>query len=95
MRHVKYAAAGFAVAGALGLATLGTGSTVANAAPPMPGTQWAQDHGHGPGPGPWGGPGHGPWGGPRWAPPPYYGYGEYYAPAPCITGPFGYVSICA
>ncbi len=95
MRHVKIAAAGFAVAGALGLATLGIGS--ANAAPPMPGTQWAQDHGgHGPGHGDWGG----PWRGPRWAPPPpppppYYGYGGYYVPPPCITGPLGYVHICA
>jgi hypothetical protein len=97
MRHVKIAAAGFAVAGALGLATLGIGSTVANAAPPMPGSEWAQDHGgHGPG-------GHGHWGdpwrpGPRWEPPPpppSYGYGGYYLPPPCITGPLGYVQICA
>ena len=98
MRHVKNAVAGFAAAGALGLAVLGIGSAVANAAPPMPGMQWAQDHG---GHGPWGGPGHGGWDGPRWAPPPppppppYYGYGGYYLPPPCITGPLGYVHICA
>lgn len=98
MKHLKRIAAGTAVAGALGLAALGIGTGVANAAPPAPGTQWAQDWG--PGPGPWGG----PWGGPGWAPPPpapYYGnggydtgYGGYDAGPPCITGPLGFVHIC-
>jgi hypothetical protein len=50
MKRLVNIAAGIAVAGALGLAALGIGIGVANAAPPMPGTQWAQDWGPGPGP---------------------------------------------
>lgn len=50
MKRLVNIAAGIAVAGALGLAALGIGIGVANAAPPMPGTQWAQDWGPGPSP---------------------------------------------
>jgi hypothetical protein len=100
MMHMKTIAAGTAIAGSLGLAALGLGAGVANAAPSsvQSGTAWAQDAGwgHGPGPGgPWGGPG---WGGPGWVPPPPppdygYGYGVGYAP-PCVTGPLGLLHLC-
>jgi hypothetical protein len=95
MKRLKSIAAGTAIAGALGLAALGIGTGVANAAPVGLGTQWAQDWG--PGPGGWGG----PWGGPGWAPPPppppapFYGYGGYDPGPPCVTGPLGFVHLCA
>jgi hypothetical protein len=99
MNHLKTIAAGTAIAGSLGLAALGIGSGVANAAPSpvVNGAGWAQDRGwgHGPGPGgPWqpGGWDGGGWGGgPGWAPPPPdYGYGGYgYGGPPCVTGPLG------
>jgi len=99
MKRLMSIAAGTAVAGALGLAAFGIGTGVANAAPPIAETQWAQ---WGPGPGPWGG----PWGGPGWGPPPpppppYYGYGGYGdyggydAGPPCVTGPLGFLHVCA
>ncbi|MDT5153360.1 MAG: hypothetical protein QOI01_5093 [Mycobacterium sp.] len=97
MIDLKTIAGGIAVAGTLGLAALGIGSGVANAAPSQtaPETTWAQDgggHGHGGG-GDWHGDGDG-WRGPRWAPPPpYYGYGGY--GGPCVTGPLGFVQVCA
>src|SRR4051812_50213784 len=49
MMHMKTVLAGTALAGSLGLAALGTGSGVANAAPSAAGsgTQWAQDRGWG------------------------------------------------
>ena len=50
MKRLVNIAAEIAVAGSLGLAALGIGTGVANAAPPMAGTQWAQDWGPGPGP---------------------------------------------
>jgi hypothetical protein len=97
MIDLKTIAGGLAVVGSLGLAALGLGAGVANAAPSFaaPETTWAQDpgwgHGHGHG-------GGGDWRGPRWAPPPppYYGYGGYggYG-APCVTGPLGFVHLCA
>jgi hypothetical protein len=103
MINLKPIAAGATIAGALGLAALGIGTGVANAAPPSPvtsGTLWQQDRGgdwgHGPGGGDWGGPGPGYGDG-------GYGYGGYGGPGPgygngapggCITGPFGYISLC-
>lgn len=92
MKHLMSTAAGIAVAAALGLAALGIGSGVATAAPGAPGTQFVQDRwGHGPGPGPWGGPGWGP------PPAPYYGYdyGAYNAAPPCLSGPLGFLQLCA
>ena len=92
MKHLMSMAAGIAVAAALGLAALGIGSGVATAAPGAPGTQFVQDRwGHGPGPGPWGGPGWGP------PPAPYYGYdyGAYNAAPPCLSGPLGFLQLCA
>jgi hypothetical protein len=100
MKSLKTIAAGAAIAGALGFAAIGVSEGVASAAP-VPGGQFAQDpdwghgHGHGHGGG-WGGPGY-------WAPPPYYGggydagYGGYYGPPPppCISGPLGFVQVCA
>jgi hypothetical protein len=94
MIDVKTIAGGIVLAGSLGLATLGLGAGVASAAPSVsaPQTTWAEDpgwgHGHG-----WHG--DGGWrGGPRWAPPPpYYGYGGY--GAPCVSGPLGFVHVCA
>ena len=105
MIHLKTIAAGTAIAGSLGLAALGIGSGVANAAPSpvVNGAGWAQDRGwdHGPG-GPWrpgGWDGGGGWGGPGWAPPPPdygYGYGDYggYGGPPCVTGPLGLLHFC-
>jgi hypothetical protein len=89
MKDLKIIATGTAIAGALGLAALGVGTGVANAAPPALQTQWVQHWG--PGPGPWG---------PGWAPPPpppapYYGYGDYDAGPPCLTGPLGLLHLCA
>jgi hypothetical protein len=94
MIDLKTIAGGIAVAGTLGLAALGIGSGVANAAPSQtaPETTWAQDgwgHGHGGGHGgDWRGD-DGDWRGPRWGPP-NYGYGP-----PCVTGPYGFVRVCA
>jgi hypothetical protein len=89
MSHLKSIAVAAAVAGSLGLAALGIGSGVANAAPSP--TGWAQDRGWGHGRD-WGrGPG---WGPAYYAPPPppVYGYGY---PPPCVTGPLGLVHVCA
>jgi hypothetical protein len=86
MKNLKTVAAGAAIAGALGVAALGVGSGVANADP-----GWGHGHGR------WD-PG---WGAPAWGPPPpapyygYGGYGGYDAPPPCITGPLGFVHVCA
>ncbi|MEE6165910.1 MULTISPECIES: hypothetical protein [Mycobacteriaceae] len=92
MKSLKRVAVGAAIAGALGVSALGLGSATANAAPLTPGVQWSQ--------GPWhhGGWGGGPgWGdGPGWGPPPpppYVGYGGW-AP-PCVSGPLGFVQVCA
>jgi hypothetical protein len=105
MTHWKTIAAGATIAGSLGLAALGLGSGLANAAPSPVLSQvgWSQWGGWGPGHGP-GGPG---WGrGPEWGPPPPpaygyggyggYGYGAGYgAPSACVNGPLGLVHICA
>ncbi|MCW1819614.1 hypothetical protein A5731_04290 [Mycolicibacterium conceptionense] len=79
-------------AGALGLAALGIGSGVANAAPsPVVGSAvgWAEHPGWGYGPGPWVPP----------PPPPAYGagwgYGGYGPPPICATGPFRLVQVCS
>ena len=72
MKRLVNIAAGIAIAGALGLAAHGIGTGVANAAPPMAGTQWAPP-----------------------PPAPFYGYGGYDPGPPCITGPLGFVHICA
>ncbi|MDT5398416.1 MAG: hypothetical protein QOK33_1647 [Mycobacterium sp.] len=109
MKSLKTIAAGAAIAGALGFAAIGVSEGVASAAP-VPGGQFAQDPGWGHGPdwghdhgGGWRGPGGG---GPGyWAPPPYYGggydagYGGYGGygppPPPCLSGPLGFVQVCA
>jgi hypothetical protein len=103
MTHWKTFAAGATIAGSLGLAALGLGSGLANAAPSPIATQvgWSQWGGWGPGHGP-GGPGwgRGPgWGPPPPPPPPYYGGygydGGYGAPSACVNGPLGLVHVCA
>jgi hypothetical protein len=86
MIHLKTVAAGAVFAGSLGLAALGFGSAVANAAPTpvAPGTAWAQDGGWGPGP------------------PPAYGYGGYGGHGAgyggpvnaCVNGPLGLLHVC-
>jgi hypothetical protein len=101
MKFTKIAA-GTAIAGSLGLAALGIGTGVANAAPSPAGSgiQWAQDAdwghgGHGWGGGGWNG---GGWNGGGWAPPPpaygYGGYGGYDGGGGCITGPLGLLHFC-
>lgn len=98
MIHLKKIAAGTVIAGSLGLAAIGIGSGVANAAPSpvVNGAGWAQDRGwgHGPG-GPWrpGGWDRGGWRGPGWAPPDY-GYGYGYGGPPCVSGPLGLLHFC-
>jgi len=93
---LKTIAAGAAIAASVGLAGLGVGTAVANAAPPSVTTGsglaeyggWGYGHDHGGGwrPGDWRG-------GPR-----DYGYGGYggygYGP-PCVSGPLGFVHVCA
>jgi hypothetical protein len=106
MTHLKTIAAGTVIAGSLGLAALGIGSGVANAAPSpvLSSAGFAQDRGwggHGPGgpwrPGGWDGGGGRDWGGgPGWAPPPPdygYGYGGY-GGGGCVTGPLGLLHFC-
>ena len=109
MKSLKTIAAGAAIAGALGFAAIGVSEGVASAAP-VPGGQFAQDPGWGHGPD-WGHDRGGGWrgrgpGGPGyWAPPPYYGggydagYGGYGGygppPPPCLSGPLGFVQVCA
>jgi hypothetical protein len=107
MTHLKTIAAGTVLVGSLGLAAIGIGSGVANAAPsPLgSGTQWAQDRGWGGGRG---GPGwidpgrgrgfdRGGWDRRRdWAPPPPdygYGYGGY-GGGGCVSGPLGLLHFC-
>jgi hypothetical protein len=84
--YLKKIVAGAAMAGTLGFTALGLGAGIAGAAPPAPtvsGIAWQQDHdghwGHGGDGGDWGDRGN--WGpGPGWA--------------PCVTGPFGFVTVC-
>jgi hypothetical protein len=96
MMHWKTIAAGATIAGSLGLAALGLGSGLANAAPTPLATQVSFSQ--------WGGGGYYPhggrhdWGGPGWgAPPAAYGYGGYGygVPPPCVSGPLGLVHVCA
>jgi hypothetical protein len=95
MMNLNTIAATASIAGALGLAALGTGLGVANAVPPVPatpGTPWQQDDGHGHGHGNNGDWGDGDQGRGAWYGP---GYGPYLGPiAACVnaSGPFGYVS---
>lgn len=86
---VKSIVIGAAAAGALGLAALGVGSGVANAAPgpSVVGSSWAEHPGWGWGPRHWG---------PPPPPPPYYGgvgWG-YGPPQVCATGPLHLVQTC-
>jgi len=95
MTHIKKIATGALLTAGLSLAALGIGSGIADAAP-ISSTNIAQWHGG------WGGPHPGPgWGGPGpvgWAPPPPYyggGYGWAPPPPPCVSGPLGFVHVCA
>jgi hypothetical protein len=100
MPFIKTIATGALVTAGLGLAALGVGAGVADAAP-ITSTNIAQWGGWGPpppGPG-WGGPGRVGWAPP---PPPFYGGGGYGGygggwapPPPCATGPLGLVHVCA
>ena len=86
MINLKKIAAATVLAGALSVGALGMGAGVADAQP------W---HPH-PGPGWHGGPGYAPgwYPPPPPPPPPYYGYGGY-NPGPCVTGPLGFLQVCA
>ena len=103
MMNFTKIAAGTAIAGSLGLAALGIGAGVANAAPSPAGSgiEWAQDHGGHGGGGDWNGGGDGwrggdgGWDGGGWAPPPPdYGYGGYNNGGGCISGPLGFLQFC-
>ena len=88
----KSLAAGAAIAGTLGLAALGIGTGVANAAPPNNSSGYSLDRDHG----------YGPrhddnWNrGQNWGPPNYGygGYNNYGRPRGCVTGPFGFLQFC-
>ncbi|MUL49301.1 hypothetical protein FZI85_10450 [Mycobacterium sp. CBMA293] len=96
MSRIKNIAKLAVVSAGLGLAALGLGTGVANASPITSGAgipAWHHDWdgpGWGGGPGWDGGPG---WGGPP--PPPAWGGGWAPPPPPCISGPLGFVSVCA
>lgn len=103
MIHVKTIAISATIAGSLGLAALGLGSGLANAAPaPLASQTGFAEYGgwgHGRGPG-WD---RGPGWGPPPPPPPVYGYGYpgygygygYGAPVDaCAQGPLGLVHVC-
>lgn len=95
MSHLKHLTKVTLVSAGLGLAALGVGTGIANASPVDSGAGVpAWGHGwNGPGGGGWGGPGGGPgWGGPP--PPPVWNSG-WDVPPPCITGPLGFVHLCA
>ena len=88
-------AAGFGVAGAIAVAALGIGTATASAAPPAGQAGFAQwGPGWGPAPGPWR-PGPPPPRHPDWG----YNYGGWNndgpPPPPCVSGPLGFVSVCA
>ena len=96
--NVKRIAAGTALAGVLGFTAVGLGAGIANAAPPALGVAGWESEGHG---GHWGHGGGGDWGdrggwgdGGGWG---YRGNWGGYGPAwnPCVTGPFGFVTVCA
>ncbi len=93
MRKLRNIAAGVGIAGAIGVAALGIGAGTANAAPPSPALHAGfAEWGHGWGPRPWI---------PGPPPPPAYGY-DYGGwnnygppPPPCLSGPLGFVQVCA
>ena len=106
MSHIGHLTKIALVSAGFGLAALGIGTGIANASPvdsgagvPAWGHGWDGPGGGGPG---WGGPGGGPgWGGPGggpgWGgppPPPIWNSG-WNAPPPCLTGPLGFVHLCA
>jgi hypothetical protein len=93
MKNLKRLAAGSVAAAALGLAAIGVGGAVANASPQAQGVEWAQQPWIGP-PGP-GGPGGPGFGGPPPPPLPFYGAGWGGWDQPCLTGPFGFLRLCA
>jgi hypothetical protein len=97
MIALKTIAAGAAIAASLGLASVGVGAGVANAAPPSVASDsgfatyggWGYGHG--------GGHGGGWRGGPRYDRGGYGyggGYGGGYGP-PCVSGPLGLLHVCA
>jgi hypothetical protein len=95
MNAMKKLASSAAIVGALGAAALGIGSGAANAAPPSSagaGVAWAQDRGWGHDHDDWRGDDRG---GRGYAPDYGYGPGYYAPPSPCVTGPFGFVHVCA
>lgn len=93
MATLKKIASTTALATGLGAALLGIGSGVASATPALDPGMIPMDHGHGWGDGDWndhhGWRGRGWGGGPSWD-----GPSVYIAP-PCVTGPLGYVTVCA
>jgi hypothetical protein len=95
-KRLKRIAAGIGVAGAIGAAAMGIGTATANATPVAAQAGFAQWGPHwGPGPVPWV---PGP---PPPPPPPAWGYNyggwNNYGPPPppCVSGPLGFVSVCA
>jgi hypothetical protein len=89
---LKRIVAGAAMAGALGVTAVGLGAGSANAelqAPTVSGIAWQQDRG-----GHWGHGGDGGyWGnGGDWDNRGYWGPGPAWNP--CVTGPFGFVTLC-
>ena len=91
--YIQKIAAGAALACVLGFSAVGLGAGIANAAPPAPAVGGWQFDGHGGnwghGGGGWGG--RGGWdGGGDWG----YGGNWGYGP-PCVTGPLGFVTVCA
>ena len=98
--YLKRIAAGAALAGVLGFTAVGLGEGVANAAPPAPTVAgWQLDGhgghwGHGGDGGDWGG---GDWGGGGWNGGGWNGGGWNggWGGGPCVTGPFGFVHVCA
>jgi hypothetical protein len=90
MSRIKNIAKFAFVSAGLGLAALGVGTGVANAAPLDSGAGVPAWYHHWDGPG-WGG---GPGWGPPPPPPPVWG-GGWAPPPPCISGPLGFVNVCA
>jgi hypothetical protein len=96
--YLKNIAAGAAFAGVLGFTAVGLGAGVASAAPSAPVVAGWQLDGHG---GHWGHGGDGgDWGdrggwdnGGDWGGGGNWGYGPAWNP--CVTGPFGFVTVCA
>lgn len=88
--YLKKIAAGAALAGALGFTAVGLGAGIASAAPSAPADAGWQLEGH------WGHGGHGGggyWGGRGgWDNGGSWGYGPAWNP--CVTGPFGFVTVC-